>query len=83
MQCNYELQITSYEFRNRAAVDDGMAHIADNAIPLWGTPPLFLRVLCGPKALTQRAQRSSVFSVLEFFNAQRSQRRRRKEIMNH
>ena len=38
--------------------------------------------LCGPKALTQRAQRSSVSSVLNLFNPQRAQRRPKKAITN-
>ena len=39
--------------------------------------------LCGPKALTQRARRPSVSSVLDLFNPRSAQRRRGKEIMNY
>ncbi|HET7101151.1 MAG TPA: hypothetical protein VFJ52_08385 [Terriglobia bacterium] len=39
--------------------------------------------LCGPKALTQKAQRPSVSSVLNLFNPQRARRRRKIQITNY
>jgi hypothetical protein len=39
--------------------------------------------LCGPKASTQRAQRSSVSSVLRLFNPQSAQRRLKEQITNY
>jgi hypothetical protein len=41
-----------------------------------------LRDLCGTKALTRRAQRYSVSSVLELFNPQSAQRRLKEQITN-
>jgi len=41
-----------------------------------------LCALCGPQDLTERAQRSSVSSVLEPFNSQSAQRRRKEQVTN-
>ncbi|HXH51025.1 MAG TPA: hypothetical protein VNM47_16930 [Terriglobia bacterium] len=47
-----------------------------------GTGSQSLCALCGPQALTQRARRPSVSSVLNIFNLQRAQRRLKETITN-
>lgn len=67
-----KLQITNYELPKPGA-----------ASAQAGVGSRSLCDLCGPKALTQRAQRPSVSSVLDLFNPLSARRRQEQQITNY